>query len=49
MFLGSLKISLCGERRLKDTQNLNVKTKDFKNCLVLTTKEFGTKPTKLED
>ena len=29
-FLGSLKISLCEERRLKDTQNLKYEAEDYK-------------------
>ena len=48
-FLGSLKISLCEERRLKDTQNLKCEDRRFQNCLVLTTEALATQPTKLED
>ena len=48
-FLGSLKISLCEERRLEDTQNLKCEDRRFQNCLVLTTEDLATKPTKLED
>ena len=48
-FLGSLKISLCEERRLEDTQNLKCEDRRFQNCLVLTTVDLATKPTKLED
>ena len=48
-FLGSLKISLCEERRLEDTQNLKCEDRRFQNCLVLTTDDLATKPTKLED
>ena len=47
--LGSLKISLCEERRLEDTQNLKYEDRRFQNCLVLTTDDLATKPTKLED
>ena len=43
-FLGSLKISLC-----EDTQNLKCEDRRFQNCLVLTTDDLATKPTKLED
>ena len=48
-FLGSLKISLCEERRLEDTQNLKCEDRRFQKCLVLTTEDSATKPTKLED
>ena len=47
--LGSLKISLCEERRLEDTQNLKCEDRRFQNCLVLTTEDSATKPNKLED
>ena len=47
--MGSLKISLCEERRLEDTQNLKCEDRKFQNCLVLTTEDLATKPTKLED
>ena len=40
-FLGSLKISLCEERRLEDTQNLKCEDRRFQNCLDLRTEEFG--------
>ena len=40
-FLGSLKISLCEERRLEDTPNLKCEDRRFQNCLVLTTERFG--------
>ena len=36
-FLGRLKISLCEDRRLKDTQNLQCEDRRFQNCLVLKT------------
>ena len=48
-FLGSLKMSLCEERRLKDTQNLKCEDRRFQNCLVLKTEDLATKPTKPED
>ena len=48
-FLGSLKISLCEERRLKDTQNLKCEDRRFQNYLVLMTENLVIKPTKLED
>ena len=48
-FLGSLKISLCEERRLEDTQNLKYEARRLENCLVLTTDDLATKQTKLED
>ena len=48
-FLGSLKISLCEERRLQDTQNLKCEDRRFQNCLVLKTEDLATKPTKPED
>ena len=48
-FLGSLKICLCEERRLKDTQNLKCEDRRFQNCLVLKTEDLATKPTKPED
>ena len=47
-FLGRLKISLCEERRLKDTQNLKFEDKRFQNCLVLKTEDSATKPSKPE-
>ena len=48
-FLGSLKISPCEERRMKDTQNLKCEDRRFQNCLVLKTEDLATKPTKPED
>ena len=48
-FLGSLEISLCEERRLEDAQNLKCENRRFQNCLVFTTDDLATKPTKLED
>ena len=48
-FLGSLKISLSEERRLKDTQNLKCEDGRFQNYLVLKTEDLITKPTKPED
>ena len=49
-FLGSLKISQCEERRLKDTQNLKCEDRRFQNCLVLKAEaDLATKPTKPED
>ena len=47
-FLGSLKISPCEDRRLKDTQNLKCEDRRFQNCLVLKTEELATKPSKPE-
>ena len=48
-FLGSLKISPCEERRLKETQNLKCEDRRLQNCLVLKTEDLATKPTKPED
>ena len=48
-FLGSLKISPCEERRLKDTQNLKCEDRRFQNYLALKTEDLATKPTKPED
>ena len=48
-FLGRLKISLCEERRLKDTQNLICEDRRFQNCLVLKIEDLATKPTEPED
>ena len=48
-FLGSLKISPCEERRLKDTQNLKCEDRRFQNCLILKTEDLVTKPIKPED
>ena len=48
-FLGSPKISLCEERRLKDTQNLKCEDRRFQNCLGLKTEDLATKPTNPED
>ena len=47
-FLGSLKISPCEERRLKDTQNLICENRRFQNCLVLKTEDLTTNPAKPE-
>ena len=43
-FLGSLKISPCEERRLKDIQNLKCEDRRFQNCIVLKTEDLVTKP-----
>ena len=48
-FLGSLKISPCEERRLKETQNLICENRRFQNCLVLKTEDLTTNPAKSED
>ena len=48
-FLGSLKISLCEERRLKDTQNLKCEDRRVQSCLVLKTEILAIKPAKPED
>ena len=48
-FLGSLEISSCEERRLKDTQNLECEDRRFQNCIVLKTEDLATTPTKPED
>ena len=48
-FLGSLKTSLCEDRRWKDTQNLKCDDRRFQNYLVLKTEDLITKPTKPED
>ena len=48
-FLGSLKISPCEERRLKDTQILKCEDRRFQNFLDLKTEDLATKPTKPED
>ena len=48
-FLGSLKIGLCEERRLKDTQNLKCEDRRFQICLVLKTEDLAIKSTKPED
>ena len=48
-FLGSLKISLSEERRLKETQNLKCEDRRFQNFPVLKTEDLATKPTKPED
>ena len=42
-FFGSLKISLCEERRFEDTQNLKCEDRRFQNCLVLITEDMATK------
>ena len=43
-FLGSMKISLCEDRRLKDNQNLKCEDSRLKYCLVLKTEDLATKP-----
>ena len=48
-FLGSLKISLCEERRLKDTQNLKCEDRRLQKLPSLKTEDLATKPTKPED
>ena len=48
-FSASLKISLCENRRLKDTQNLKCEDRRLQNCLILMTEDFATKPEKSED
>ena len=48
-FLGSLKISLCEERRFEDIQNLKCEDGRYQICLVLTPEDSATKPTKVED
>ena len=48
-FLGSLKISLCEERRLKDTQNLKYEDRRLQKLPSLKTEDLSTKPTKPED
>ena len=40
-FSGNLKISLCEDRRLEDTQNLKCKDRRPKNYLVLTTEDLN--------
>ena len=47
--LGRLKICLCEERRLKDTQNLKCEDRRFQNRLVLKAEDLAIKPTKPED
>ena len=47
--MGSLKMSLCEERRLEDTQNLKGEDRRFQNCLDLATEDSAAKPTNLED
>ena len=47
-FLGSLKISLSEERRLKDT-HLKCEDRRFQNCLVLKSEDLATKLTKPDD
>ena len=42
--LGSLKISLCEDRRLIDTPNLNCEDRGLQKCLVSKTKGLATKP-----
>ena len=41
-FLGSLKISPCEERRLKETQNLKCEDRRFQNFPVLKTEDLAT-------
>ena len=41
-----MKISLCEERRLEDTQNLKCEDRRFQNCLDLATEDSAAKPTK---
>ena len=48
-FLGSLKISPCEERRLKDTENPICEDRRFQSCLDLMPADSVTKPTKPED
>ena len=48
-FLGSLKISPCEERRLKETLSLKCEDRRFQNFPVLKTEDLATKPTKSED
>ena len=43
-FLGSLKSSLCEERRLKDSQNLKCEDRGLQNCPDLKIKDLTTKP-----
>ena len=43
-FLGSPKISLCEDWRLKDTQNLKCEDRKLQNCLVFKTEDLATKP-----
>ena len=40
----SLKISLCEDGRLKDTQNLKCEDRGHQNCFVLKTEDLATKP-----
>ena len=42
--MGSLKISLCEDRRLKDTQKLKCEDSRLQNCLALKTEDLTTKP-----
>ena len=48
-FLGSVKINLCAERRLKDTQNLKCEDRRLQKLPSLKTEDLATKPTKPED
>ena len=41
---GSLKISLCEDRRLNDTQNLKCEDRRLQIFPVLKTEDFATKP-----
>ena len=43
-YLGSMKISLCEDRRLKDNQNLKCEDRKLKICLFLKTEDLATKP-----
>ena len=43
LFSGSLKISLCDDRRLKDTQNLEREDRKLQNCFVVKTEDLATK------
>ena len=47
--IGSLKISLCEERRLKDTQNLKCEDRRLQKLPSLKTEDLASKPTKPED
>ena len=48
-FLGSLKISLCEERRLKDAQNLKCEDRRLQKLPSLKIEELAAKPIKPED
>ena len=47
--MGSLKISPCEERRLKEIQNVKCEDRRFQNFPVMKTEDLMTKPTKPED